>query len=60
MHYSLTCLQLPQLHSGGKLKPVLIEKIAISLAQNAQNWSNKAKLPSTFQTAEYYVITTVF
>ena len=48
MHYSLTCHKLPQLHSGGKLKPVLIEKIAISLAQNAQNWSNKTKMPSIY------------
>ena len=48
IHYSLTCRQLPQLHSGGKLKPVLIGKIAIYLAQNVQNWPNKNKMPSIY------------
>ena len=43
MHKILCCPQLPQLHSGGKLKPVLIVKIAIFWSYFHQNAANGKK-----------------
>ena len=43
MHKILCCPQLPQLHNGGKLKPVLIVKIAIFWSYFHQNAANPTK-----------------
>ena len=43
MHKILCCPQLPQLHSGGKLKLVLIVKIAIFWSYFHQNAVNGKK-----------------
>ena len=43
MYYSFTCRQLPQLHSGGKLKPVLLVKIAKFWSYFHQNAANATK-----------------
>ena len=43
MSYSPTLRQFAQLHSGGKLEPVLIRKIAIFLSNFQQNTENGTK-----------------